>query len=134
MTKTLSTKELEIENDKKRLATLSETIKDPYELQNKDQLLDLGEKYYNDGYALEEIPESLKAYKFFVIGYNRGYRKDYIYEMQNEDNLRQLGRKYFSYGYDFLDVPKPIRKYKSFKEGYEEAKREADDKNKGSRR
>ncbi len=53
-------------------------LKQNIDLSTKDEMLALGEKYYNDGINIDDVDLKIKGNHFFVTGYEIGKRKALI--------------------------------------------------------
>ena len=56
------------------------------QLADKDEMIALGEAYYNQGLSVEDFPEEIKKNHFFMVGYEIGKRKALAQEIKKRSS------------------------------------------------
>lgn len=83
---------------------------------NDFNIMKMGEKWYLDGYSLEDAPENLRNNMSFINGFNRSKRIQDV----NDDFFMRGSKAYFD-GINLAAIPENDLNNKSFMAGYEDA-------------
>ena len=77
-----------------------------------------GQKWFDDGYLLEDAPDELRNNASFIAGYEKGKRVDSI-----NQQLYELGREYFDKGIELENVPDRYKNNQYFIDGFNSSSR-----------